>query len=219
MKRYIDIHSHDENSSALTIINCFPSEIEESIQNQPHLYFSVGLHPWYIKADYQNQLDIVSTFANNPQVLAIGETGLDKLCKTPFELQIEVFKQHVKLAESIQKPLIIHCVKAYSEIIQLKKELRPTVPWVLHGYRGNKEITQQLLVHDFYLSLGKGIFLLQESLVLIPLDKLFFETDNGEIAIEEVYSLAAKILQLEQESIQKKMESNFKQVFLKSSQA
>lgn len=213
MKPYIDIHSHGGNSSALTITNCFPSEIEASLHNQPQQYYSLGLHPWYIKTDYQKELDIVTAFANNAQVLAIGETGFDKVCNSPFELQQEVFIQQANLAESIQKPLIIHCVKAYSEIIQLKKELQPTVPWILHGYRGKKEITQQLLPHGFYFSLGNGISLLQESVTFIPLEKLFFETDEGKESIEEIYAKGAQIKQVDVESLLKKIDENFRKLF------
>lgn len=216
MKPYIDIHSHGENSNATSIVNCFPLDIETALNKAPQHYFSVGLHPWYIKADYQKELDIVIAFGKNPQVLAIGETGLDKLCDNSFELQRELFILQAKVAENVQKPLIIHCVKAYSEIMQLKKELRPSVPWILHGYRGNKEITQQLLAHDFYFSLGKGIPLLQESIKIIPLNRLFLETDEGENTIEEVYTLATEGFQIKPASLQHTIELTFKKVFLKS---
>ena len=215
MKKYINIHSHSENSSSTTIVNCFPDEIETSLANMPHQYYSVGLHPWHIKSDYKKELETIVSFASNSQVLAIGETGLDKLCDTPFELQQKVFIQQAKIAESVQKPLIIHCVKAYSEIIQLQKELNPTTPWILHGYRGNKQITQQLLSHNFCFSLGKGVSILEESIKLIPLEKIFLETDDSDFPIDNTYTTIAQMLDIDVSLLVHALNINFEQVFLR----
>ena len=216
MNKYIDIHSHSGSPSAMTIVNCFPAEIEAALKNQPQQTFSVGLHPWYINSDFKKELETVTLFANHTQVLAIGEAGLDKVCEIPFELQQKIFIHQAKLAESIQKPLIIHCVKAYSELIHLKKELHPTIPWVLHGYRGNKEITQQLLPYNFYFSFGKGISLLQESIKLIPLDRIFLETDDEEINIEEVYASVNNLLHFPDCLLRNQIKKNFESLFIKS---
>ncbi|MBN1463580.1 MAG: TatD family hydrolase [Paludibacteraceae bacterium] len=215
MSSYIDIHSHQicASTSTFTLVNCFPSELEIALQKEPQQFYSVGIHPWHINTDFGKEMDVLSNFANHKQVLAIGETGIDKVCDTPFNLQLELFKKQIAIAEEVKKPLIIHCVKAYSELIQLKKECQPSMPWILHGYRGNKNSTEQLLAHNFYFSLGKEISHLQASLRTIPLNKLFLETDNENVSIEMRYKMAANMLEIPEEKLKDLVYSNFKNLF------
>lgn len=215
MSNYIDIHSHQISASknTFTLVNCFPLDIERALMTEPQQFYSVGIHPWHISTNYNNELDILSSFATNKQVLAIGETGIDKVCKTPFELQLKLFKEQIAIAEKVKKPLIIHCVKAFSELIQIKKECQPSMPWILHGYRGNKTSTEQLLRHNFYFSFGKGMSLLKASLNAVPLNKLFLETDNEDDCIENRYKTAANLLEIPEDKLKLLVYSNFKNLF------
>ncbi len=214
MNSYINIHTHSENSNTIEIVNCSPSEVMTFTQKSKK-YISIGLHPWHISSNYKDEIAKIILLAKNTQVIAIGETGLDKLCDTNFILQKEIFIAHARLAEALQKPLIIHCVKAHAEIIQIKKELQPTTAWILHGFRGNKALTEQLLSHDFYFSFGKGLKYLEDSVKSIPLGKIFLETDDTTNSIEEGYCLLGDILNKDISGLIDKINTNFKYVFLR----
>jgi Tat protein secretion system quality control protein TatD with DNase activity len=90
-------------------------------------------------------------------VVAIGECGLDRNIDLPLDIQTSIFKRHIELAETLQKPLVIHCVRAFSELIALKKNTKSTVPWIIHGFHKKEEVFQQLLKHDFYFSFGAAM--------------------------------------------------------------
>ena len=71
-----------------------------------------------------------------------------------MDLQKEVFLAQANLAEETHKPLIIHCVKAWADLIACKKAVKPEMPWIIHGFRGNGELASQLVRLGFYLSFG-----------------------------------------------------------------
>lgn len=145
---------------------------------------SYGIHPWYI-SDVPEQLAALSTQAVLPDAAAIGEAGLDKMTPTPLSLQEEVFIQQILLAEELEKPLIIHCVKAWQELAGIKKKMNPRMPWIIHGFRGKAELARQLLRQGCYLSFGR-YFHADAVRVAWP-DRLFTETDEGEPDIRFVY--------------------------------
>jgi TatD DNase family protein len=165
-------------------------------------WISVGVHPWYAHStQWRTQLAQVATLASHPQVVALGECGLDKLMGPPFEVQLPVFEAQVQLAESLQKPIIIHCVKAFGELLAWKKRSSVSVPMVLHGFNNKPEVAAQLLQHGFYVSLGAALLKndsnAQKTLKIIPLERLFLENDAQQIPIEEIYEKAAALLNIE----------------------
>jgi TatD DNase family protein len=186
------------------------------VQQHPTQMCSVGLHPWHINERYEQELETIARFASSPQVVAIGETGLDKLTETPFYLQQEVFLQQAAIAAKVQKPLIIHCVKAYPEIIRLKKELNPQNTWIIHGFRGKEPIAQELILHNFCLSFGKGLDYLEKTICSVPLERVFFETDDSLTDIEQVYETFAKIRSVSIETLKDQINKNFDQIFQNS---
>ena len=89
---------------------------------------SVGLHPWHVEAlDWDESKRWLQALAENHNTVAIGEAGLDKVCNTPWEKQLQAFEYCISVSESLKLPLIIHCVRAFSDILHLKKRLKPTV--------------------------------------------------------------------------------------------
>lgn len=218
---FIDIHTHhipDENT-AIFIKNSFPADEPGNLQ--PGGFYSVGLHPWYIGNghDHRELLSLVEQKVALNEVIAVGECGLDKLANTESQLQLDVFLSQCRLAEEVNKPLIIHCVKSYNEISHLKRKMKPTVPWILHGYNGNAFITGQLLLLGFYFSLGKMIFddlsQVMEALPLIPPDHLFFETDEWKKPVGEVYKRYAGMRGMTAEELSDQVTWNFRKVFLR----
>ena len=154
-------------------------------------------------------------FSNNKNVLAIGECGLDKICTTGFLLQQHVFAAQIGLANKINKPLIIHCVKAYEEVVQQLQQNNNRVPVIFHGFNKNKILAQQLIHKGFYLSFGKALQqpAMQELIKILPADKIFLETDDAAVNIEMIYLLATQALQLDVNSLSLQIKKNAATVF------
>jgi TatD DNase family protein len=149
-------------------------------------------------------------------MIAIGECGLDRLISTDFEIQKSVFRKQIDIAEKLQKPLIIHCVRAVNELIAIKKQSQSKVPWILHGFNGNQEIMKRLICHGFFFSVGEPMLEDQRKYAAfkeIPTQRLFLETDDRNISIKKNYLLAAQIREIDEITLIKSIINNFKTVF------
>jgi TatD DNase family protein len=212
--KYINLHTHlfSDRADILEIVNQYPQEFDASI---PH--YSIGIHPWYIvEARIDADLAIIESKMELENCLAIGECGLDKRVEIPFDLQINVFERQLILAEKYKKPVIIHCVAAFQEAIEIKNRLKISVPMIIHGFSKNIETAQQLLNNGFYLSFGKYLLRnpeLEAVFKAIPGHRFFLETDTIEEGIREVYQLAAKYKNIELEAMQNQVQHNFESIF------
>lgn len=173
-----DCHTHRRDATDAII----SIGISDNTDNQ-HLY-SVAIHPWEAAKATPADMEHVAALAQQSDTVMIGECGIDRLCDADIDTQISIFKQHVEISENIRKPLLLHCIKAYSDIIALKKQLRPLQPWIIHGYRGKPSVTEQLLRHGFYISIGEKFN--TDSLLMIPDDRLLIETDESTLAISDI---------------------------------
>ncbi|MBO7229990.1 MAG: TatD family hydrolase [Bacteroidaceae bacterium] len=180
----LDIHTHNtEHDYRTAILNCKRYSAERNI--------STGIHPWDITDEWEQTFAVIRQTARHENVKAIGECGIDKLkSAAPLTLQQEVFKAHAMLAEEVRKPLIIHCVKGFDEIIAIHKKTLPQQAWIIHGFRGKPQQTEQLLKAGFYISFGEKFNM--ESLKAMPLERLFVESDESNIGIYEIYSIIAQ---------------------------
>jgi TatD DNase family protein len=181
----------------------------------------MGLHPWYIsEKECSRQMKMVSKTVADKRVLAIGETGLDKLAETGFNLQKKIFQQHIEIAEEHNKPLIIHAVKTFNEIITLKKESRSNIPWIIHGFNGKIQLADMLIQHGFYLSFGQALMsknpTIHKSIAKVPYDRFFLETDDSEYRIIDIYEKAAVGLHIDLASLKRQLAINFRKVFLRN---
>ena len=157
-------------------------------------------------------------FSDSQILKAIGECGLDRACDSDFELQREVFIKQIELSEQYHKPLIIHAVRSYPDIISIWKEMKPNQPWIIHGFNGNEHSAEQLLRHDgIYLSLGDVLFKNEKRaerlLDIIPSDRLFLETDVAERSIVEVYEKASLLSGVATDILRKDIFDNFVKIF------
>ena len=211
-----DIHTHqiplEDNDDPYhsCILDVYPLEFEVAKDTNTCHSFSCGIHPWYSE-DSDSQMKYLSEIVSNPRIIAIGETGLDKIKGPAFKIQIPVFKKHIELSEQLKKPLIIHAVKAWEELYHIHKDAKPTQPWIIHGYRGNPQITKQMVKVGFMFSLGERFNV--DSLEFIPKDALFCETDESEITILEVYQQINAALNLELEDFAAQIAENVQRVF------
>ncbi len=147
--------------------------------------------------------------------MAIGECGLDKICETDFALQEQLFVLQIELANKIQKPLIIHCVKAFDEVLRLLKVNNNRVPVIFHGFHKSVETAFQITRQGYYLSFGKALLhqRMQEMLAKLPLTNCFLETDDASINIETMYELAASAFSIDKDSLSLQLQKNAAKVF------
>jgi TatD DNase family protein len=215
---FIDIHTHhlQESDETVRVINRYPGE-DIPVFNGRN-FFSVGLHPWKIKTEDENNqsLLMMEDALELDHVIFVGECGLDKLAETDFNEQKRVFQIQAFMAEEFRTPLIIHCVKAWNEILELLNKNKPTVPWIFHGYNGNAEISRQLSRKKALFSFGELLFRENskaiESLRLLPLHKIFFETDDFESPVSEIFNRAAELKNVSAENLKKIVWQNFNRI-------
>ena len=200
---FVDIHTHIDNQSVIKIVS---ENFEEKVLK------TWGIHPWDVRhfdwseAEWKKPLEMTEAFA-------IGEVGLDKAHKETFDRQIEVFAEMIKISENLRKPVIVHCVRAYSEIIEMRKKTKATMPWVIHGFNSSVETIRQLLKYDIYISLGEVLYRNENQAIKIlkdiPLERLFLETDVSGRDIRDVYGKAAELMGCEVDFLCKQIFENY----------
>ena len=213
---YINIHTHNFSSQS-NVRSIRSIQPEEQLLDSQTMYYSVGIHPWTIKSvNIPSALNKMRNRASYKSVLAIGEIGLDRMTETPLSIQKEIFFKQLQIADQFNKPVIIHCVKCYSEIISIRKKTNTKLPWIIHGFVKNLQIAEDLIELGCYISFGKALLInenLQHIFKTLPAKKIFLETDDSDTNIEELYKKAAMIKNLEIEDLKKELLSNFKTCF------
>lgn len=182
--RLIDIHTHNPEAAFPSVISVKPGA--EFIAGKR---YSVGIHPYSLAEDDVIPIELLRMDAERPEVVAIGETGIDKLKGGPVDRQIEIFEIHAELSERLGKPLILHVVKGFAEVIALKRKIKPRQQWIVHGFRGKPELARELLRHGFDLSLGERFN--KDTAAIIPAEHLWVETDNSPLSIAEIAARVA----------------------------
>ena len=214
---FIDLHTHRIKTcdNLIQIVNL---DLNQSCPE--HGCFSYGIHPWVLdNADFQAKkaLQALEEKLKLPQVLALGEAGLDKMHKASFKQQIELFERQIELSETLQKPMILHDVRSHNEIIALRKKHKAQQPWILHGFSGTEQDVRQLIGQGIYLSVGESLLhperKIYKSFKFIDLDYLFLETDMAGIEVKKVYEAAAKLLETDIVTLQKQIFTNFARLF------
>lgn len=185
MEPILNIHSHHPAGNA--ILNAFPRDFSPSGQQ----FYSVGIHPWHAAEATDADWQRLEEAACHPQVRLIGECGIDRLCTAPLDVQQRVFERQILLSEKVGKPLLIHCVKAFNEVILLKRRYRPAQPWIVHGFRNKAALARQLVDEGFFISFG--VRFQPESVRAVPMDRLYVETDESEADIHEVIAAVQNI--------------------------
>ena len=212
MTAFFNIHTHVSVHPESEILSLAPEELSTDNRSS---YASVGIHPWTLTEENADiQWKALCESIKDKRIVAIGECGLDKLKGPSMELQTAVFKQEAALAEDSSLPLIIHCVKAFNELIQLKKEISPRQSWIIHGFRGKLPLALDCIRHGFYLSIGSHFQ--ENTLKTIPLDRLFIETDESEESIGSIYQRVAETKGISQQELLEAINKNVREVFFKA---
>ena len=175
----MDFHTHNLNAAPGTAIVNLP-EIAllcpQTFELVDGGLYSVGIHPWWTLDDLEALWRGFEYWANHPQVVAIGECGLDKLRGADVALQRMMFERQLLRADQLQKPVTIHCVKAFDLLLSVRKTMCPKVQWTVHGFRGKPDLARQLLSAGFNLSYGTRYN--AESFALTPIERRYRETDE-----------------------------------------
>jgi TatD DNase family protein len=144
---YIDIHNHGATPApGIFTVETLMAHEEREPQNIRGMAFSFGIHPWHLDGKNHDQLIArVIKIAGNLDVAAIGEAGFDRIKGPAPELQQRTFEEQVEISEELKKPMVIHCVRAWDELLKVHKKLKPKMPWLVHGFRGKPDLAQQLV--------------------------------------------------------------------------
>ena len=214
MTKFINLHTHkfSNDNEVIEIVNQYPWEFNATIPN-----YSIGIHPWYIDENrLENDLEIIREKLQLSECLALGECGLDKRIEIPLSVQITVFKKQLELVQQTNKPIILHCVAAFEEVIAIKKEMKIKNPMIIHGFSKNEQVARSLLKNGFYLSFGKYLLRnpdLEKVINFAPENQILLETDTIEETIYEVYEKAASIKGISVQEMKTMVFTNFSKIF------
>ncbi len=160
--------------------------------------YSISLYPWHVTGqslqEFRRAVDICR---DDPRFMAIGECGLDNRCGTAPALQREAFALSLQAAARLGKPVVVHCVGMWEEMLRtvsdefclLPASDRPQV--LVHGFRKGPQLALRLVAAGCCISLGEKFN--PETARAIPASRLFFETDESEA---DIWEIRKKILSL-----------------------
>jgi TatD DNase family protein len=215
---YIDIHTHQSRQKNGVISVQSLSLTSDIFLAMPKTKsISVGLHPWFADIEklemYMKYLNVIARQAN---VKMIGECGLDKLKGEKMEGQLILLKEQIQLAEVLKKPLILHCVKSFDELIAIKDEMKVKVPMIIHGFNKKLALGEQLLNKGFYLSFGAAILKTDSSTAKLVqhTDRFFLETDDKDVPIEEIYQQVAILKKSSVEQLKARIFADWEKIIL-----
>lgn len=211
--KFIDFHSHNnklvvEGVLSLPTFRLAMERIPDSVEK-----FWIGVHPWDSNKIEGDIVDFIKSYGD--RVVGIGEIGLDYYYNSDdINIQKSIFKLQIDYAITAKKPVTIHCVRAYNDLISILKEKKEVLPKVIiHGFIGSVEILKELLALDCYISYGKASFSSPKtinSLKSTPIDRLFLESDDdNEVDIKELYFQTASIIAVDKDTLKKQLFKNY----------
>jgi TatD DNase family protein len=215
---YINIHGHRmaNNIQEWVLRNMFaqdypPEDIEFG-------NYSVGFHPYHVgQVDEEDALNKVRLATENLNVCAIGEIGLDKAIEAPLNHQMRIFETQVEIAEFAELPVILHVVRAFNEVLAFMKTNKPVVPMIIHGFNGNARMAEDLIKEGCYISFGEAIAgnnqKVIDALKTVPVEKMFLETDEGELDIRELYQITSEVKKISNDLLRLQIFENTKTSF------
>ena len=210
---FINTHTHAQLYDAkIELVNLTPDASEKTN------FYSYGIHPNELnKENCDEKLEALRRVVYEKRCLAVGECGLDKLSSVDFELQEEIFIEQIKLANQVKKPLIIHCVKSFNELMNCLNLNDNAVPVIIHGFNNNENIARVIMQQGYYFSFGKALLGYEsnaaKAIIQVGRKKFFLETDSADISIKYIYRKASELLRIDEEILQEQLMNNFENVF------
>lgn len=204
---FIDFHTHNLTGEV------YPSAIASyslpKIGRCPKgQCYSVGLHPWdTARLDAYRVVDqALAHYLENEHCVALGEVGIDRLRGASMAVQEELLSVQLKIGESLHKPVIVHCVRAWSELLSVFRKQRFTYNKAIHGYRGSLPVLERLLEEGWYISVG--FYTPPELIEHIPLEQLLLESDDTQLPIDTLYEQTAERLNISDNELKAMVKGN-----------
>lgn len=211
------MHCHRPSKDARTTVVCSVFAGEALADPDLPRFASVGVHPWH--ADAPGTAETVAdmhSLLEDPRCIAVGEIGLDRLRGPALQEQERILRAQLDIAERHAMPVILHDVRCTSEFLRIRKDYSRQL-WIMHGFRGSTELARQCLDVGFYLSLGPPLLAVEERgralCAVIPLERLFLETDDSDAEVREMYDAVGSWTGLGASALRSQLEQNFIQVF------
>lgn len=203
---FFDFHHHSQQKLGIYNLNLY--------ENATNSWFSAGIHPKDASFEQENELlSWLNNVAIDKNCVAIGECGLDSLVSNFSNVQEYFFEKQISLANDLKKPLIIHCVRKFYEVIGFQKKSKQ--PMIIHGFNKKESIAKDLLKHNFYLSFGKAVLenlSLQKIVEETPINKLFLESDDAQFPIENLYQKTSEIKKIPIDVLIKQIQENLETI-------
>ncbi|MBU3740962.1 MAG: TatD family deoxyribonuclease [Candidatus Kapabacteria bacterium] len=176
---------------------------------------SVGIHPWDAATA---TLDLLDAAVGRPNVVAIGETGLDRACAVPLHVQLQVFRLHIERSERLHLPLVIHCVRAFDDVLAERRACSASMPWIIHGMNKFGDVAARLVAAGCYVSFGTALLNTnapaRTAIKQVPDNRLLLETDDiADVRIADVYAAAATLRHVSIDDLCLTLQANFNTVF------
>lgn len=215
VKRFVDSHSHSpDDFDTLRVQNVFAHSLS-SFRLSLDQFYSIGIHPWHAEFSGENELSLLEDYVRRySNVLAIGEIGLDRRCATDFGIQESVFEKQIQIASKYSKPVILHSVRASSDLLKYLKRYK--FSFLVHGFNDNYKIATDYISYGGYLSIGKAILNANARIIPyikdLPVSHLLVETDE-ESEIIPIYNQLASLLGIPLNELQDVLLFNFKSFF------
>lgn len=221
---FTDAHCHNRNYSGggiIRIINLPDGACDIPSGRGGDVIFSAGIHPWNTTADSDCGVlisDLRHTL-EKADCAAVGECGLDTLKGAPMPVQKKIFEYAAELSFELGMPMIIHCVRAWNDILSIHRKMsggRKLPPWVIHGFRGNEKLAEDLISKGFVLSFGAPLMKNEMPFFAKLEDSSFLiETDDSKLDIRDIFSAAAHIRGTDVLTLKKTTFNTFRKIFMK----
>lgn len=210
MDKFINIHTHtplESNHEGIFAVRM-------GIDTPPHSgLYSAGIHPWDANklSDTEHLLLLLSSLP----CAAIGEIGLDKSIDCDIYIQMQLFEQQLNIAQTRNIPVIIHCVRAYNEIIATLKA-HDIKAAIFHGFIGSQQLAKQLIAEGHYISFGHAALRSPKTIEAIrqcPPEAILLETDTSDTPINQIYAQVAAIKDMPQTDLATIIYNTYKKIF------
>ena len=179
---------------------------------------SFGIHPWRADEDSATSLEAFKEAYGKQfeDAEIIGECGLDKICECDWQTQLRLFEWQIRIAEELHKPMVIHCVRAFNKLLELRQVHRSKI-WVVHGFTGSLPLAKQLYKAGIWVSYGAALLDPKREKVRNCLQgnpyPFLLETDDSAAGIAAVYRAASEILGIDVEHLSNTIKQNYCTLF------
>ena len=210
LENLFDAHTHHFDSKNRSIV-----QLTKFLSTDYPAYFSFGIHPKEPTFDL-NEIEQICEHLNLQKgFLAMGEIGLDNRYDS-LEKQEELYVFQLKIAAKLHKPIILHCVNSWDRCRFLHEKYAPETTLIYHGFNKASILEPVLSYPKSAISIGESLLSnqkLQKGLQQIPLERLFLETDMGNLPLIDTYRTVAEIKNVSLRALTDQLNQNAKRIF------